>query len=137
MIEWITILVTLTVVIFVSRISKNSAVSLFLGMFFIVFSYMIVKTAPHLRHEHDEEFSLSHFVDVLAGNQKLKLVCPVCEGKDISIFMVEDEGNPNVSIKCNVCKSGVTSESITDAVSSWQSRKPQANLEGGTNNGGK
>lgn len=125
-IEGLTIFSIFVVVFFVSTISKNTTVSLFLGMFFVIFSFMIIKTVPHLRHEHSEEFSFSHFVDVISGNEKLNLTCPVCKGKDISIFLTEDEAS-NVVIKCNTCKSGVEAGTISDAMKNWQTVKPEAN----------
>lgn len=127
-IEGLTIFSIFVVVFFVSTISKNTTVSLFLGMFFVIFSFMIIKIVPHLRHEHSEEFSFSHFVDVISGNEKMNLTCPVCKSKDISIFLTEDEAS-NVVIKCNTCKSGVEAVTINEAMKNWRVVTPESKIE--------
>lgn len=119
MIEGITILLFFIIIVVISELLKNYRVSLFLGVFLIVFAFIIVRVTPHLRGEHNEPFTLSHFWDTItASSYKEALECQICGSNDVIVHLSEDDKD-KIQILCNNCDSHVESESLNKAFEKW------------------
>lgn len=113
------------VIILASEFAKSYRFSLVLGMFFICFMLIIPRTVPHLRGEHDEKFTITHFIEAALGKYtNLHIKCPDCNSEQIFI----EEATTDTEIKgfiivCGNCGRFKTGETVKEILILWKQKK--------------